>query len=86
MEYDVYAYHAVSDDGSCNGGCSYHDNDQVSAAAASVPYETVVSVSAVTGTHEYGGTQSRTAVSACTKVRVWVDTDQDDPVWITGTF
>jgi len=33
MEYDVYAYHAVSDDGSCNGGCSYRHNDLVKAAA-----------------------------------------------------
>ena len=86
MEYDVYTYHAVSDDGSCNGGCSYRHNDQVRAAAVSVPYETVVSVSAEAGTHEYGGTQSHTTVSACAKVNVWADTDQDDPAWITGTF
>ena len=86
MEYNVYAYHAVSDDGSCNGGCSYRHNDRVRTAAVSVPYETVVSVSAETGTHEYGGTQSHTTVSACAKVNVWADTDQDDPAWITGTF
>ncbi len=86
MEYDVYTYHAVSDDGSCNGGCSCRHNDRVRAAAVSVPYETVVSVSASADTHEYGDTQSHTTVSACAKVNVWVDTDQDDPVWITGTF
>ena len=86
MEYDVYTYHAVSDDGSCNGGCSYRHNDRVRATAVSAPYETVVSVSAEVGTHEYGGTRSHTTVSACAKVSVWVDTDQDDPVWITGTF
>ena len=86
MEYDVYAYHAVSDDGSCNGGCSCRHNDRVRTAAVSVPYETVASVSASADTHEYGGTQSHTTVSACAKVNVWVDTDQDDPVWITGTF
>ena len=79
MEYDVYTYHAVSDDGSCNGGCSYRHNDQVRAAAVSVPYETVVSVSAVAGTHEYGGTRSHTTVSACAKVKVWAGVDQDDP-------
>ena len=86
MEYDVYAYHAVSDDGSCNGGCSCRHNDRVRANAVSVPYEPVVSVSASADTHEYGDTQSHTTVSACAKVKVWVDTDQDDPVWITGTF
>ena len=86
MEYNVYAYHAVSDDGSCNGGCSCRHNDRVRADAVSVPYKTVVSVSASADTHEYGGTQSHTNVSACAKVNVWVDTDQDDPVWITGTF
>ena len=86
MEYDVYAYHAVSDDGSCNGGCSYRHNDRVRTAAVSVPYETVVSVSAEAVTHEYGGTQSKTTVSACAKVDVWVGADQDDSGWITGTF
>ena len=86
MECDVYAYHAVSDDGSCNGGCSYRHNDQVRAAAVSVPYETVVSVSAEAVTHEYGGTRLHTTVSTCAKVNVWADTDQDDPAWITGTF
>ena len=86
MEYDVYTYHAVSDDGSCNGGCSYRHNDQVRAAAVSVPYKTVVSVSAEAGTHEYGGTQSNTTVSACAKVDVWVGADQDDSGWIIGTF
>lgn len=79
MEYDVYTYHAVSDDGSCNGGCSYRHNDQVRAAAVSVPYETVVSVSAEAGTHEYGGTRLHTTVSACAKVNVWAGVDQDDP-------
>ena len=86
MEYDVYAYHTVSDDGSCHGGCSCRHNDRVRAAAVSVPYKTVGSVSASADTHEYGGTQSHTTVSACAKVNVWADTDQDDPVWITGTF
>ena len=86
MEYDVYTYHAVSDDGSCNGGCSYRHNDRVRAAAVSVPYKTVVSVSAEAGTHEYGDTRSHTTVSACAKVNVWADVDQDDPAWITGTF
>ena len=79
MEYDVYTYHAVSDDGSCNGGCGYRHNDRVRAVAVSVPYETEVSVSAEAGTHEYGGTQSHTTVSACTKVKVWAGVDQDDP-------
>ena len=78
MEFDVYAYHAVSDDGSCNGGCSYRHNDRVRAAAVSVPYKTVVSVSAEAGTHEYGSTQLHTTVSTCAKVDVWADTDQDD--------
>lgn len=89
MEYDVYTYHAVSDDGSCNGGCSYRHNDRVRTVAVSaVPYEneTVVSVSAETVTHEYGGTLSHTTVSACAKVNVWAGDDQDDPAWITGTF
>ena len=86
MEYNVYAYHAVSDDGSCNSGCSYCHNDRVRTAAVSVPYKTVVSVSAHAGTHEYGDTQSHTTVSACAKVNVWADADQDDPAWITGTF
>ena len=86
MEYDVYAYHVVSNDGSCNGGCSCRHNDRVRADAVSVPYETVGSVSASADTHVYGGTQSHTTVSAYAKVNVWVDTDQDDPVWITGTF
>ena len=79
MEYDVYTYHAVSDDGSCNGGCSYRHNGQVRAAAVSVPYETVVSVSAEASTHEYGGTRLHTTVSACAKVNVWAGVDQDDP-------
>ena len=79
MEYDVYAYHTVSDDGSCNGGCSYRHIDRVRAGALkSVPYETVVSVSAEAGTHEYGGMQSHTTVSACAKVNVWAGADQDD--------
>ena len=86
MEYDVYTYHAVSDDGSCNGGCSYRHNDRVRAAAVSVPYKTVVSVSAEAGTHEYGSTRLHTTVSTCAKVNVWADTDQDNPAWITGTF
>ena len=79
MEYDVYAYHVVSNDGSCNGGCSYRHIDLVRAGALkSVPYETVVSVSAEAGTHEYGGMQSHTTVSACAKVNVWAGADQDD--------
>ena len=79
MEYDVYAYHVVSKDGSCNGGCSYRHIDRVRAGALkSVPYETVVSVSAEAGTHEYGGMQSHTTVSACAKVNVWAGADQDD--------
>ena len=79
MEYDVYAYHVVSNDGSCNGGCSYRHIDRVRAGALkSVPYETVVSVSAEAGTHEYGGMQSHTTVSACAKVNVWAGADQDD--------
>ena len=86
MEYDVYAYHAVSDDGSCNGGCNYRHNDRVRAAAVSMPYKTVVSVSAEAGTYEYGCTRLNTTVSTCAKVNVWADTDQDDPAWITGTF
>ena len=88
MGYDVYAYHVVSDDGSCNGGCNYRHNDRVRTVAVSVPYEneTVVSVSAEVVTHEYGGTQSNTTVSACAKVNVWVGADQDDSGWITGTF
>lgn len=79
MEYDVYTYHAVSDDGSCNGGCSYCHNAQVRTTAVSMPYETVVSVSAEAGTHEYGGTRLHTTVSACAKVNVWAGVDQDDP-------
>ena len=86
MEYDVYTYHAVSDDGSCNGGCSYRHNDLVRTHAVSVPYETVVSVSAGAGTHEYGSTLLHTTVSACAKVKVWADTDQDDSGWTIGTF
>ena len=86
MECDVYAYHAVSDDGSCNSGCNYLHNDRVRATAVSAPYETVVSVSAEAGTYEYGGTRLHTTVSTCAKVNVWADTDQDDPAWITGTF
>ena len=88
MEYDVYAYHVVSDEGSCNGGCNYRHNDRVRTVAVSVPYEneTVVSVSAEVVTHEYGGTQSNTTVSACAKVNVWVGADQDDSGWITGAF
>ena len=79
MEYDVYAYHVVSNDGSCNGGCSYRHIDRVRAGALkSVPYETVGSVSAEAGTHEYGGMQSHTTVSACAKVNVWAGADQDD--------
>ena len=79
MECVVYAYYAVSDDGSCNGGCSYRHNDQVRAAAVSMPYKTVVSVSAEAGTHEYGGTRLHTTVSTCAKVNVWAGVDQDDP-------
>lgn len=81
MEYDVYTYHAVSDDGSCNGGCGYRHNDRVRTVAVSVPYDEAVelSVSAEAGTHEYGGTQSHTTVSACAKVNVWAGVDQDDP-------
>ena len=79
MEYDVYTYHAVSDDGSCNGGCSYRHNDRVRATAVSAPYETVVSVSAEVGTHVYGGTRLHTTVSTCAKVNVWAGVDQDDP-------
>ena len=79
MEYDVYAYHAVSNDGSCNGGCNYRHNGQVRTNAVSVPDKTVVSVSAEAGTHEYGSAQSHTTVSACAKVNVWVGADQDDP-------
>jgi len=81
MEYDVYAYHVVSDDGSCNSCCNYRHNDRVRTVAVSVPYEneTEVSVSAEAVTHEYGGTQSHTTVSACAKVNVWAGVDQDDP-------
>ena len=81
MEYDVYAYHAVSDDGSCNSGCNYRHNDRVRTVAVLVPYEneTVVSVSAEAVTHEYGGTRLHTTVSACAKVNVWAGVDQDDP-------
>ena len=81
MEYDVYTYHVVSDDGSCNGSSNYRNNNRVRTVAVSVPYEneTVVSVSAEAVTHEYGGTQSNTTVSACAKVDVWVGADQDDP-------
>ena len=81
MEYDVYTYHAVSNDGSCNSGCGYRNNDRVRTVAVSVPYENEVevSVSAEAGTHEYGGTQSHTTVSACAKVNVWAGGDQDDP-------
>ena len=88
MEYDVYTYHTVSDDGSCNSGCSYRHNDRVRTVAVSVPYEneTVVSVSAEAVTHEYGGTLSHTTMSACAKVDVWVGGDQDDSGWTIGTF
>jgi hypothetical protein len=81
MEYDVYAYYAVSDDGSCHSGCNYRHNDRVRTVAVSVPYEneTEVSVSAEAVTHEYGGTQSHATVAACAKVDVWVGADQDDP-------
>ena len=81
MEYDVYAYHAVSDDGSCNSSCNYRHNDRVRTVAVSVPYEneTVVNVSAEAVTHEYGGTLSHTTVSACAKVNVWAGVGQDDP-------
>ena len=79
MEYDVYTYHVVSDDGSCNGGCSCRHNDRVRANAVSVPYETVGSVSASADMHAYDGTLSHTTVSACAKVNVWAGVDQDDP-------
>lgn len=87
MNYRVYARYTVSGDNGFTAASTYGGTATVSATAYA-PYKDMTTVFAVAdaGVVADNDVGARIDVSARTEVNVWVDTDQDDPVWITGTF
>lgn len=87
MNYRVYARHTVSDGNGFTAATTCGGTATVGATAY-VPYKDMTTVFAVAdaGVVADDDVSARIGVSARTEVNVWVDTDQDDPVWITGTF
>ena len=92
MNYRVYARYTVSGDGGFTAASTYGGTATVSAKAYA-PYKDMTTVFAGAGAGAVvdDDVSARIGVSACgvsarTEVNVWADTDQDDPVWITGTF
>ena len=85
MNYSVYARYTVSGDDGFAAASTYGGTATVSATAYA-PYKDMTTVFAGAGAIEDADVSARIGVSARTKVNVWADTDQDDPVWITGTF
>ncbi len=87
MNYRVYARHTVSGDDGFTAASICGGTATVSATAYA-PYKdmTTVFAGAGAGVVADDDVSARIGVSARTEVNVWADTDQDDPVWITGTF
>ena len=85
MNYRVYARYTVSGDDGFTAASTYGGTAMVSATAYA-PYKNMTTVRAAAGAVEGDDVSACIGVSARTKVNVWADTDQDDPVWITGTF
>ena len=85
MNYSVYARYTVSGDDCFTAASTYGGTATVSATAYA-PYKDMTTVFAGAGAIEDDDVSARIGVSARTEVKVWADTDQDDPVWITGTF
>ena len=83
MNYRVYARYTVSGDDCFTAASTYGGTATVSATAYA-PYKDMTTVFAGAGAD--GDVSAHIVVSARTEVNVWADTDQDDPVWITGTF
>ena len=86
MNYRVYAKYTVSGDDGFTAASTYGGTATVSATAYA-PYKDMTTVFAGAGAVEDDDVSARIGVSPNrTGVNVWADTDQDDPVWITGTF
>ena len=85
MNYRVYARYTVSGDDGFTAASTYGGTATVSATAYA-PYKDMTTVIAGAGAGADDDASARIGVSASTGVNVWADTDQDDPVWITGTF
>lgn len=85
MNYRVYARHTVSGDNGFTAASTYGGTATVSAGAYA-PYKDMTTVFAGAGAITDDDVSARIGVLARTEVNVWADTDQDDPVWITGTF
>ena len=85
MNYRVYAKYTVSGDDGFTAASTYGGTATVSATAYA-PYKDMTTVFAGAGAIEDDDVSARIGVSARTGVNMWADTDQDDPVWITGTF
>ena len=87
MNYRVYARYTVPGDDGFTAASTYGGTATVRATAYA-PYKdmTTVFAGASAGAVADDDVSARISVSARTEVNVWADTDQDDPVWITGTF
>lgn len=87
MNYSVYARYTVSGDDGFTAASTYGDTATVRATAWHL-YKDMTTVFAVAGAGaiENDDVRARIGVSARTEVNVWASADQDDPVWITGTF
>ena len=85
MNYRVYARYTVSGDDGFTAASSYGGTATVRATAYA-PYKDMTAVFAGADAYVDDDVRARISVSARTEVNVWADTDQDDPVWITGTF
>ena len=85
MNYRVYARYTVSGD-DCFAAASTYGGTATVRATAYAPYKDMTTAFAGAGVVADDDVSARIGVSARTEVNVWADTDQDDPVWITGTF
>ena len=85
MNYSVYARYNVSGDDGFTAASTYGDTATVRATAWHL-YKDMTTVFAVAGAVANDDVSARIGVSARTEVNVWASADQDDPVWITGTF
>lgn len=85
MNYSVYARYTVSGD-DCFAAASTYGGTATVRATAYAPYKDMTTAFAGAGAVADDDVSARIGVSARTEVNVWADTDQDDPVWITGTF
>lgn len=85
MNYRVYARHTVSDGNGFTAATTCGGTATVGATAY-VPYKDMTTVFVGASAAAGDDVSARIGVSVRTEVNVWAGTDQDDPVWITGTF